>query len=76
MELYDVVLKLVGPVEAVGETNEDARRLANLKQLTELVDRLLYKVGDASVAITRQEASMKAIGTHARDFLRRRVCEE
>lgn len=69
MELYDVVLKLVGPVEAVGETNEDARRLANLKELTALVDRLLYKISDASIAVGRQEASMKAIGMHARKFL-------
>jgi hypothetical protein len=70
MELEDIVLKLVGPVAPVGESNEDARRLGNLKELTELVDRLLYRISDVSVAANRQEASMKALGLHARDFLR------
>lgn len=70
MDLYDVVTKLVGPVDAVGETNEDARRLANLKELTTLVDRLLYEIVHAATASTRQEASMKAIGMHAKNFLR------
>ena len=70
MELKDVVLKLVGPVEAVGETNEDVRRLSNLKTLTILVDGLLYTISRAATAVSREEASMKAIGQHASKFLR------
>jgi hypothetical protein len=69
MDLEDVVLKLVGPIVAVGETNEDAKRLKNLKVLTELVDRLLMSIHEASHTANRQEASMRAIGTHARGFL-------
>jgi hypothetical protein len=69
MELHDVVLKLVGPVKAVGETHEDNKRLANIKALTELVDRLLYTISDASVDACRHEASMQAIGKHAKTFL-------
>ena len=69
MELYDVVMKLVGPVEAVGETNADAERLANLKELAALIDRLLYKISDASTAAGRSEASMRAIGRYAKNFL-------
>lgn len=70
MELHDVVLKLVGPVEAVGETHEDTQRLANLKVLTALVDRLLCEIAAASTDANRVEASMKAIGQHAQNFLR------
>ena len=33
MTLYETVMKLVGPVEAVGETNQDQRALENLKEL-------------------------------------------
>jgi len=70
MELDEMVMKLVGPVVAVGETNEDAKRLENLEILVTLVDRLLYKIEDAAMAANRQEMSMKAIGVRARAFLR------
>jgi hypothetical protein len=59
MELHDVVLKLVGPVKAVGETHEDNKRLANIKALTELVDRLLYTISDASVDACRHETAWR-----------------
>lgn len=69
MKLIDVVMKLVGPIDAVGETSADAERLANLKDLTELVDHLLGRIANASVAAIRDEASMKAIGMHAMEFI-------
>jgi len=69
MELQDIVRKLVGPIEAVGETNADERRLANLKQMTELVDRLLFDIHGAAASKTRPEASMRAIGEYASKYL-------
>jgi hypothetical protein len=69
MEIYDVVMKLVGPVDPVGETNEDARRLENLKELTGLADNLLYRISQVAPAARREEASMKALGMHAKNFL-------
>jgi hypothetical protein len=69
MELYEVVMKLVGPVKPVGETREDERRLANMKVLTELADRLLFEIDAVSHNADRIQASMKAIGVHARDFM-------
>ena len=69
MSLEDVVMQLVGPIKAVGETNADAQRLANLKALTWLVERLLLSIHEASSDADRHEDSMKAIGTYARDFL-------
>lgn len=70
MTLYETVMKLVGPVEAVGETGQDERALENLKELTELVDLLLWKIANTAGTADRPEASMKAIGNHARDFLK------
>jgi len=69
MELYDVVMKLNGPVDAVGDQGADQKRLANLKELTGLVERLLLTIHDASSTADRQEASMKAIGMYAKTFL-------
>ena len=40
MTNYDVVKKLIGEVRPVGETNEDNRRLENLKALCELMDEI------------------------------------
>lgn len=69
MELRDVVMKLVGPVDAVGETYQDAQRFENLKTLTDLVDRLLYVIDHAASSATREEASMKKIGMYAKNFI-------
>ena len=44
MEVYDVVKKLIGPIEPVGESHTDEKRFENLKALTELVDSLLIFV--------------------------------
>lgn len=69
MELHDVVRKLIGPVAAIGEHNEDQRRLANLKVLTEVVEMLLLDIRDAARSANNYQDSMKAIGKYAKDFL-------
>lgn len=69
MDLYDIVIKLTGPVHPIGDSGEDEKRLVNLKELTELTDKLLCEISNIARNITRQEASMKAIGAHARDFM-------
>jgi hypothetical protein len=69
MELHEIVMKLVGPVQPTGCHGTDEKHLANLRKLTDLIGFLLAEVNEASIAATRQEASMKAIGVHARDFL-------
>lgn len=68
--LFEIVMKLVGPVQPMGEHYADKARLENIKKLTELVDRLLYEIKDASTAADRPEDSMRAIGIHALDFLK------
>lgn len=69
MELHEIVMTLVGPVQPVGETRADEQRLDNMKKLTELVDRLLFEIDTAAASADRVEASMKAIGMHARKFM-------
>ncbi len=70
MELHETVMKLVGEVRPVGETNEDNRRFENLKVLTELIDRLVFTVSGVAVNFNRVEFSIKRAGKHAKEFLR------
>lgn len=75
MELADVVMKLVGPVQPVGDSGIDEDRFHNLEALTDLIDRLLFEVRAASYHANRPEASLKKIGVYARDY-RRNVHED
>lgn len=69
MTIYEIVLKLAGPIQPVGDSNEDARRLENLSRLTEAIEGLLFEIGLASESADRPEASMSAIGKCASEFL-------
>lgn len=70
MELYDVVTRLVGPVQPVGESHEDERRFENLQTLTALVDRLLTDIDEiATNNAKRAEYSMKRAGEFCGKFL-------
>ena len=72
MELYGVVLKLVGPTFPIGETNEDERRFENLKELTKLVDLLLRDIDQiATLNVDRVEFSMKRSGQYCHEFMDR-----
>ena len=68
-DLEEVVMKLVGPVDAVGKSEVDEQRLLNLRVLTELVDRLLAHIQDASRSANNYQDSMKKIGKYAEKFL-------
>lgn len=50
MELVDVVRKLVGPINPIGESHTDAERLENLKAMTKLLEDLLGDVYRAQVS--------------------------
>lgn len=68
--IEDVVKKLVGAINPVGETCADEKRLQNLKAMTALIDGLLLEVADvAHKNSNRCEASMRACGRHAKNFL-------
>ncbi len=69
MDLYEVVKKLIGEVNPIGETNEDEKRYENLKVMTGLVDKLLTDINDVVSYKDRQEWSLKKAGTFANLFL-------
>jgi hypothetical protein len=65
-DTHQLVMMIVGPVRAVGDSQKDASRLVNLNHLTEIVEALLQEISEAAMTANRQEASMKAIGVVAR----------
>lgn len=70
MTLYDIIKKLNGPIGPVGESNEDGRRLENIKNLFPLVEQLLMDIKDAADFKTDSRYSMKEIGKAADEFLK------
>ena len=71
MELIDIVQKLAGPIDPIGETRADEMRLDSLKDVTDLIEILLVKIAHVAENRNRQEFSMKRAGKHAFDFLSR-----
>ena len=65
MEIKDVVLKLVGNVNPVGETNTDDKRFENLKTLCGVVDELIYEIQSVTRNKHAQEYSVKRAGEYA-----------
>lgn len=68
MEIHDIVKKLIGNIDPVGETHIDEERFENLKATCELVDILLTDIDKVIPNNKRAEFSMKRAGDYANDF--------
>lgn len=69
MQLVEIVRKLIGPIQPIGETNADKIRLANLEATTELIDCLLFEVQRVAAHAGRPEKSMSKAGQDAQRYL-------
>lgn len=70
MELKEIVLKLTGEIQPVGETTTDNKRFENLKVLCELVNELVSEIDNVSFYNKdRCEYSMNRSGKYANEFL-------
>lgn len=70
MEIKDIVLKLVGDVNPIGETNTDNKRFENLKVLCELVNELVGIIDNVHYSNKDfQEFSIKRASEYANNFL-------
>lgn len=70
MNLLQIVHKLIGPIDPVGDSNIDRKRFENLKKFCELTDAMVMMIDDVSVGNKdRQESSMKEAGDYANNFL-------
>ena len=70
IDVYEVVKKLVGPIQPLGETNADNTRFENLKILTSLVDKLVYDISEVETDNKKSyEGSRKKAAEFAGKFL-------
>ena len=69
MNMYDIVTKLVGPIYPIGETHEDIKRLANLRVMVDLVEKLVENIQEIAIMKDRQEHSIKTAGICADNAL-------
>lgn len=69
MTNYEIITKLIGPIQALGSHGEDEYRLQNLEEAIIVVEQLVSDIAHAANDQVRQEASMKAIGQRAQEFL-------
>lgn len=67
--VFDIVMKLVGAIHPVGESNYDAQAHENLKEMICLVDDLILELHRVAKNETRHEASMLLCGQEARKYL-------
>ena len=69
MTNYDVIKKLIGPIQPIGESNTDEIRYKNLQETILVVDKLLADIWNVSGDSERVEASIKKAGKTAKQFL-------
>ena len=69
MDIHEIVKKLVGKIDPVGETNTDNDRFENLKVMTDLVDDLLTDINWVAQQNNRHEYSINRAGQFAASFL-------
>jgi len=68
--IIEVINKLVGEINPIGETNIDNQRYDNLIMLCTITNELLHKIFDVSIENKdRSEFSMKRAGRYAETFL-------
>jgi len=68
MEIKDIVYKLIGPINPVGETHTDDKRFENLKVMTQLVDDLLTDINNVACMDDSHEFSVKRAAKFCSDF--------
>ena len=70
MTNYDVVKKLIGAIEPVGETNTDNKRFENLTELCDLMYQMHLDIQDVAYRYrSSQEYSVKKSCDFANKFL-------
>ena len=70
IDVHEVVEKLVGKINPVGETDVDDKRFEKLKVMTELANELLMDIADVGFRYrNNQQFSMKKASNFAKKFL-------
>jgi hypothetical protein len=70
IDVYAVVLKLIGPIEPIGCHSTDMDRKHNLERMTSLVDLLMQDIVYVSRDKGRHEDSVKQLGVMSYKFIK------
>ena len=71
--IYDLVYKVIGEINPVGDSAIDAERKENLKEMIELVERLCTDLHSVSDGLFQKEASVREAGKMAYNALQQ-IC--
>jgi len=72
MDIYDVVKKLTGEIDPVGDSGIDSKRLENLKVACDLVNKLLIEIDYVNTYNKDScESSRKTAAKYADEFFTR-----
>ena len=70
MSVEEILEKLLGKIEPVGETNEDNKRYENIENYKKALNFIFGRLEKASLYADRKEYSMQKIGKECKEFLR------
>ncbi len=68
-DTYEILMKLIGPIDPVGSSHVDEDRLVNLEEAIEVAHRLLSDIRVVASYKSRYEHSMMTAGKAANKFL-------
>ena len=69
-EVADIVMKIIGEIEPIGETHTDDARYINLLTLLGTLDVLINEVLDIAPDIYRSEYSIQRAGREVNDWIK------
>lgn len=67
--VYEIVCRLIGPIEATGDSSMDEERLANLNQVIDVAYKLFWDIVYIARYKENHQSSMQIIGKKADAFL-------
>ena len=70
IDLYELIEKINGKIEPIGETHIDNDRFENLQRLVKLVDKLIFDINEVAGLRDREQYSLKKAGKYAFDSLK------
>lgn len=69
MDYSEIVDKLIGPIQPLGETNEDEQRFKNLQEMCTLTEHLVEKIQTVAWTMHFNQHSVQKAGQYADTFL-------
>ena len=74
MEIYEIVTKLIGKINPIGETNTDNERFENLKVMCDLVEKLIVDIDTVGYSNRNAyEFSKKRAAEYSEKFITERL---